>query len=305
MIIGRQSGLGKGLGALIPNTSPQTHQTLQPVAASVAESSVPSMAGGDDSQRVLQIPVGAISPNPHQPRLVFDHDRLDDLIASIKEHGVLQPLIVSSLPNGTYQLIAGERRLRASTLAGLATVPAIVRSASEQQSLEWAIIENVQRHDLNPMEEAHAYTRLMDEFNLTQEQVALKVGKSRSFVGNITRLLQLPAVIQVALSEGKISSSHARTLLALPTEREQLDLFQAMVDGRYSVRRVEDRVPHPRRAKLLDPNITAVEDRLRSLLGARVQIKHLADGSGELKITFHSDEEMDALLRKLNSIGGE
>ncbi len=304
MIIGRQSGLGKGLGALIPNTAPQTHQTMSPVSNGLVEPLAPSPVG-TTGQQVLQIPVAHISPNPHQPRLVFDHDRLDDLIASIKEHGVLQPLIVSLLPHGNYQLIAGERRLRASTLAGLATVPAIVRSANEQQSLEWAIIENVQRHDLNPMEEARAYTRLMDEFNLTQEQVALKVGKSRSFVANTTRLLQLPSVIQTALSEGKISASHARTLLALPTEQEQLDLFQAMVDGRYSVRRVEDRVPHPRRAKLLDPNITAAEERLRVLLGTRVQIKHLADGSGEIKMTFHSDEEMDALVRKLNSIGGE
>lgn len=308
-MMGRQSGLGRGLGALIPPPRPAVKQpqiveeaAMEPlVDQAVAQQSIPATMSSLD--RVLHIPVHLIERNPHQPRAHFDHQDLEQLIASIKEHGVLQPLVVTILNDGRYQLIAGERRLRASTIAGLETVPAIVREADEQKKLELAIIENTIRQDLNPVEEAKAYMRLMDEFSLTQEQVAQKMGKSRPHVANIVRLLQLPEEIQNALIERAITASNARTLLSLPTDSDRLELFQQMKQGNFTVRKTEEHVSERvRRVFVKDPNILATEDRLRAHLESPITIKRNVAGEGEIKIKFYSDEELNKVL---NTIFGE
>jgi len=308
MLNNRQSGLGKGLGALIPNRQPGSASMNPPpssrpepmddqatMPARIEHQPMEEMSG----KRVLEIPIHDIERNPHQPRVHFDHGQLEDLISSIKEHGVIQPLVVTPLPDGKYRLIAGERRLRASLIAGLSTVPAVSRDTNEQQQLEIAIIENVQRQDLNPIEEARSYVRLMEEFGLTQDEVSQKVGKSRPQVGNMVRLLQLPDVIQKALMEGRISASNARTLLSLPTEAERMQLFEAMLAGNFTVRQTEARVLKPRGPKMQDANLSAAEEKIRQSLHCRVQIKRDIRGEGEIRLKFFSDEEMQALMDKL------
>lgn len=292
----RQSGLGRGLGALIPQ-KPQ-----EPV-----DSGLDSRFRGNDNsvseepgRRVLDIPIADIERNPHQPRKHFDHGELEDLISSIREHGVLQPIVVTPQGGGKYQLIAGERRLRASTIAGMKTIPAIVREATELQKLELAIIENVQRADLNPIDEAIAYQKLIDEFGMTQEDVGIKMGKSRPYVANAVRLLQLPEEIKQAMVEKKISASNGRTLLSLPTEQERLELFKAMLAGNFTVRQTEERVSVRRLPHALDPNISAAEDRLRAKLHTKVTIKRDGKGKGEIRLAFGSDEDLQSLLDRLD-----
>lgn len=297
-MIHRQTGLGRGLGAIIPPrpgaVPPATEVGIGP--APVATAPAP-LEGGT----FLQVPVSLITPNPKQPRRHFDHAALEDLVSSIKEHGIVEPLVVTRGDAG-YELIAGERRLRAAQIAGLETVPCVVRTASEQEKLELALIENVQRQDLNPIEEAFAYQRLMDEFGLTQDQVSAKVGKSRPQVANTVRLLQLPADIQQALMDRKISASNARTLLSLPTDQERHDLFSAMLAGNFTVRQTEARVPHPRRARVVsDPNVLDAERRLRESLGHRVDIKRSPNGSGEIKIAFENEEDLRDLTSRLET----
>lgn len=298
MMMGRQSGLGRGLGALIPQ-KPQ-----------VRDSSQWAVDGGqtkDEGIRpnagvVNQIPVDRIDPNPHQPRVHFDHTQLEDLIESIKSHGVIQPVVVTPSENGRYELIAGERRLRASKIAGLETIPAIVRTATEQQKLELAIIENIQRQDLNAIEEARSYLRLQHEFNLTQDEVGIRVGKSRPQVANIIRLLQLPDEIQHALIEGKISASNARTLLSLPTDAERMSMFRAMMEGNFTVRQTEARVSskRPRAQKIVDPNVSNAEEQMRRALGVKVSVKRDARGEGEVRIAFFNDEDLNAIVKKIS-----
>ena len=219
-----KSALGRGLGSLIPQKQTMTEQVLP-----------------EARTQILDIGVDEIVENPRQPRHHFSPADLEDLISSIKEHGILQPLVATRVGTG-YELIAGERRLRASRTLGLKTVPVIVREASEQLKLELALIENIQRQDLNAFEEAIAYKALVDEFNLTQEEVGKRVGKSRSNVANTLRLLDLPEVMLQALREGKITKSHARTLLAESDEERREDLFEQMLNGGVSVREAEARV---------------------------------------------------------------
>jgi ParB family chromosome partitioning protein len=261
----------------------------------------PAMAA-QDGQRVQEIPISSIERNPHQPRVHFDHGELEDLISSIRDHGVLQPIIVTPKPDGTFQLIAGERRLRASTIAGLKTIPALVREATELQKLELAIIENVQRSNLNPIEEAKAYQRLVDEFNMTQDEVSRKMGKSRPQVGNMIRLLQLPDEIQQALSEGRISVSNARTLVSLPTDAERMEMFRAMLDGNFTVRQTETRVAgRVRPTGMKDANVMDAEQRLREKLKTKVSITRNQKGAGDVKIHFGSDEELEQLISNLGA----
>ena len=295
MILARQSGLGRGLGAII---TPRKDKVDEPrPEADVADRQIARDSQGQ--QMVLEIPLDRIARNPQQPRQHFDHTQLEDLILSIKEHGIIQPLVVTRRTDGGYELIAGERRLRAATIAGLKTVPAIVRQAEDQEKLELALIENVQRQDLNPIEEAIAYRRLMNEFSLTQDQVSQKVGKSRPQVANAVRLLQLPEEVQHAMIEGRISASNGRTLLSLPDERERLKLFHAMLDQNFTVRQTEARVPHRRSHSVVDPNVAAAEDNLRTKLNCHVQIKRDARGQGEIRLKFYSDEELRSLIEKL------
>lgn len=304
MMMKRPSGLGRGLGALIPPSNGGTYSSShrEPALEVPMEASSPAVPQTlADGSMYRDISVDAIVANPHQPRQHFDHTALEDLVSSIQERGVIEPLIVTDLGNGTFELIAGERRLRASRIAGLMTVPCIIRSATELEKLELAIIENVQRHDLNPIEEAVAYRRLMDEFNLTQDEVGEKVGKSRPQVANIIRLLQLPDEIQQALVDRKISASNARTLLSVPTDEERMRLFQAMLTQNFTVRETEKHVGHPRAKSghTMDPNILDFERRLREFTGHRVEIKVSAKGEGEIRIPFSSDEDLAGMVGKI------
>lgn len=306
----RPSGLGRGLGALIPPSHGGTFVPARddsrhpsdpaslPVQRDEEQIEAEALLNGKQSYR--ELPVASIVANPHQPRQHFDHAALEDLVSSIQERGIVEPLIVTSKGNGAYELIAGERRLRAANIAGFERVPCIIRTATEQEKLELALIENVQRHDLNPIEEAYAYRRLMDEFGMTQDEVGERVGKSRPQVGNTVRLLQLPQEIQQALMDRKISASHARTLLSLPTDAERMDLFHAMLEQNFTVREVERRVPAPRRSLAeRDPNLVDLEQGLRESLGHRVVIKRGSNGDGEIRIPFQTDEDLSSLCEKL------
>lgn len=296
-MLSRQSGLGRGLGALIPQrtTDAPAHQTPS-VQPSYDTHEEPSHG---PASVVQMLSVDRIDPNPHQPRTHFDHNDLEDLVGSIKEHGIIQPIVVTVKPDGRYELIAGERRLRASKIAGLTEIPTLIRSATEQQKTELAIIENVQRADLNPIEEAQAYLRLQEEFGFTQDQLGERVGKSRPQVANIIRLLQLPDVIQRALSEKRISMSNARTLLSLSSDAERLELFNQMLAGNFTVRQTEARVAHPRRVSTIDPNLAAFEDDLRRALGTRVTVKRDPRGEGEVRIRFLNEEDLETIKRKI------
>lgn len=292
MIIGRQSGLGKGLGAIIP-----------PTPSSASANDVASLQMSRQNN-MHHIDIDAIDPNPLQPREHFDHAGMEELIASIKTHGILQPIIVSPAENGRYTLIAGERRWRAAKIADLSTVPALLRSAPEQQQFELALIENIQRKDLNALEEAHAYMRLQNEFSLTQEDVAQRVGKSRSHIANTVRLLQLPRDIQDALRLERISPSHARTLLSVASQEARARLFQDMLAGNFTVRQTEARVPHPRgrhSRSLIDPNLAEIERKLREALHTKVTVKRDHRGEGEVKVTFLNDEDLNSIVSKITS----
>jgi len=301
----QRPGLGKGLDALIPSTpSPQ-----QPAASD----------GG-----VMQISVDAIARNPRQPRDQFDPKDLDELSASIREHGIIQPLIVKSGENDTYTLIAGERRLEAAKQAGLRTVPAIVRQVTDRELLELALIENVQRSDLNPLEEAEAYRQLTVDFGLSHEEVAMRVGKSRPAVSNTLRLLQLSDTVKQALIDGysrsneidqdidqapesefRLSEGHARALLRLSTHQAQDAALRTVEAGKLNVRQTEELVkrlggekapPAPQQAPT--PEVTELEERLRTSLGTKVTMRHGKKG-GTVTIHYYSDEELDTLLDRL------
>jgi ParB family transcriptional regulator, chromosome partitioning protein len=284
-----RGGLGKGLEALIP--------TGQGAAAEL----VSGTAG------VMQVPVSQVSPNPRQPRTHFDSVELEELAASIREHGVLQPLIVSKKDKGSgYLLIAGERRLQASIHAGLKTVPVIVRQTTDQEQLLLALIENVQREDLNPLEEANAYHQLKEEFGLSHEEISSHVGKSRVAVTNTMRLLKLPKVVQTALVEEQITEGHARALLMLETPVSQTAALHQVVARDLSVRQTEDYVrrlkgekPAAKAKPAPLPDIVALEERLQSALGTRVNLRHGKEGRGTLTLHFYSDEELNSLLDKL------
>ncbi len=294
-MIRRQSGLGRGLGALLPTEDVQDafdEAEAKPLAVSAPSSK--------KIARIQTLPVDQIDPNPHQPRVRFDHGELEDLVSSIQEHGILQPIVVTEKPDGRYELIMGERRLRASKIAELEEIPAVVRTADAREKMELAIIENVQRSDLNPVEEARAYLRLQEEFGLTQDEVGKRVGKSRPQVANIIRLLQLPDEIQKALIEKKISASNARTLLSLPTEEERMRMFKQMLDGNFTVRQTEARVsPRRRSSGGHDPNLEAIETDLRNMLDAKVVIKKDSRGEGEIRIRFFSDKDLGELVKKI------
>lgn len=263
---------------------------------------VATSAPVDSSNVVEQVDVARITPNPHQPRIRFNEVALQELTDSIREYGVIQPLVVTR--NGSlYEIIAGERRFQASKRAGLKTVPVIVREATEQQKLEMAIIENVQRHDLDPIEEAKSYVKLAEEFNLSQEEVAKKTGKSRSVIANRERLLKLPATIQKALIEGLITEGHAKAILAISDTEKQMALFDMIVKQNLTVRQVEDRTKeisvktHVRKTSV-DPQVKAIEDRLVGVFGTKVKLSKSGAG-GKIVIDYYSQEELDNILTKI------
>lgn len=280
----RKRGLGKGLDALIPTGD-----------------DLPSLGGG-----VLQVSPDNIRPNPRQPRSDVDTEGLEELAASIREHGVLQPLLVSQDETGEgYMLVAGERRLQAARIAGLTNVPVIVRHADERQRLEWTLIENLQRTDLNPLEAAEGYRQLAEDFNLSHEEIAVRVGKSRTSVTNTLRLLKLSPAVRQSLMQGKISEGHARALLALRSTRAQSAALQTVVQRELNVRQTEELVRRLGGERRKSPPPTerppeeiALEDQLREALGTRVTIKRGRRG-GRLIISFYSDEELNALVDQL------
>ncbi len=279
--------LGRGLGALITPTNKVSNQV----------SHTSEVEG-----KIWFIPVTKISPDPKQPRKHFKQEELDQLAASIKEHGVLQPLLVVEKIDGGYELVAGERRWRASQLAGLTTVPVLIKQWANQQKLEVSLIENIQRENLNPLEEAFAYKRLIEEFNLTQQQVADRVNKSRSAIANAVRLLDLPDPVQAALVEGKINSGQARALLSLVTPQEQLNMLASMMGEKMTVRDLEREANKQKvlnnRPLRKDPNILFLEDKLRAELGTKVNISQKGD-RGTISIDYYSQDDLKRLVKKL------
>lgn len=274
-----KGGLGRGLGALIPQVAPN----------------------------IEQVAVGAIGSNPFQPRNNIDQESLEELAQSIREHGLLQPLLVTQATEDSpfdYHLIAGERRLQAARLAGLERVPVVVREATPGQTLEWALVENLQRADLGPLEEAAAYRHLVAEFGLTQEEVARRVGRSRAAVANSLRLLGLPEAVKAALASSLISEGHGRALLALPHEEMQLILLERIAKEGLSVRQTEEaarrllgRDTRQRRDRPLPQAIVDtkdLEERFRRALGTKVSLSRSQKG-GRLTVYFYSDEELDRL----------
>ena len=281
----QRTGLGKGLDALIPGGT-------QPL--------VSTGAGG-----IRQVGVELIQRNPRQPRVRFSGDELTELAASIREHGVIQPLIVSPNSDGTFILIAGERRLQAARKAGLQRVPVITRQASNQEFLELALVENVQRADLNPLEEAEAYRQLVEEFGLSHDSVAKRVGKSRVAVTNTLRLLGVADAVKQALVDEKITEGHARALLMLSSQKAQTSALQTVINLALSVRQTEELVrklagqkPVKAKRQARSADVSDIIRKLQHSLGTKVSLKHGKKG-GSMTFYYYSNEELDALLEKL------
>ncbi len=307
-----QRPLGRGLSSLIPK-GPSSAQPIRPLISApvipipapivpvAAPERSPSRPTADPRPGLYDIPLEVIDPNPHQPRHKIEAETIDDLVASIKQHGILQPLIVTRRGD-RYQLIAGERRFRSAQRLGLPSVPAIVRDSKELEQLEIAIVENVQRSDLNPVEEALAYQQLAEEFALTQDDIAKKVGKSRATIANAIRILQLPPEMLQALRQGKISSSHAKILLSAVTPAERQKLFDQIINQQMPVRAAAQlgRSTTVRRyvRRKTDPEVQAYEDELRGKFGTKVSITK-REGRGHVNIEFYSDEEFNQLIERL------
>lgn len=289
----RRSGLGRGLDALIPGSS------AREPAAAIETPPLPAERSG-----VEEVDIDFVTPNPYQPRTEFAAEALQELADSIREHGIIQPLIVTRADDGaTYQLIAGERRLLAARQAGLARVPVVVKEATPRDKLELAIVENLQRADLGPLEEAEAFHRLSDEFALTQDQIARRVGRSRPAIANSLRLLTLPDDIRRSLARGEITAGHARAILGLDDPAEQRRLWQRILEAGLNVREAEALAksrPRPVRATTRMPSVelTALEERLRSSLGTKVELTKSRRG-GKLTLYFYSDEELEGLIDRL------
>jgi ParB family transcriptional regulator, chromosome partitioning protein len=337
--------LGRGLGAFFPDMEDQ-HTKKNPILTESAQrksltepndgrdskqssGSEPSTVEGFGSNTevqhgqvdvVLFLEPDHIRANPFQPRKEFDQERLEELAESIQQHGLIQPITVRYLGDKRYELISGERRLRASKLAGVSTIPAYVRHADDEQSMAYALIENIQREDLNPLEVAVAYQRLLEEFNYTQSEVAKKVGKNRTTVTNMLRLLNLPDFIQLALAANRISGGHARALLGVDSTAEQQSILDKVIREQWSVRRLEDHIRVKANASgvhaeggTITPSrrmetsgtknsavISDIESKLRSALGTKVQMKTFSEG-GEIRIKYFTDDDLERILVLLSS----
>jgi ParB family transcriptional regulator, chromosome partitioning protein len=275
---GKRRALGRGLDALIPS--------------------------GTGTQGLQEVAIDRIEPNAEQPRQRFERAALDELAASIREHGVVQPLVVSAIGDDRYRIVVGERRWRAAQIAGLERVPVVVKDVSDRQTLELALIENLQRADLNPLEEAQAYQRLTQDFGLTQAEVGLQVGKSRVAITNTMRLLLLPEAAKKAVIEGRITEGHARALLGLLERHAQLTLLERIERDELTVRQTEElvrrltepRVPHVHATR--DPDLAGLEDELQQALGTRVSLRRTRKG-GRIVIEYFSDDEFQGLYERL------
>jgi ParB family chromosome partitioning protein len=269
---------------------------------------IPSLQLNDDD-KVTEIPLSQLRPNPYQPRKQFNEDSIQELATSIKEYGVVQPIIVRTALKG-YEIIAGERRFRASQVCGLATIPAVIRKFSDQQVMEIALVENLQREDLNAMEVAVAYQAIMDQFSLTQEELSAKVGKSRSHIANFLRLIQLPEQIKQYVSRGTLSMGHARAIAGIKSDKVKKELAEQSISGQWSVRQLEEAVkrleegPDKETKKPLiqpkrDPFIHQAEDQLRDLFRTTVKIKS-QNNKGKIEFSYYSQDDLNRLLELLN-----
>jgi len=282
---GRHRGLGRGLSALIGEESR---------AAPASE------AGAARAQRTL--PVGLLKPNPLQPRKIFSDEELRELANSIREKGVLQPILVRPRGAESFEIVAGERRWRAAQLAKLHDVPVVVRELSDGESLELAIVENVQRADLNAIEEAAAYQELIDRFSYTQERLAQEVGKSRSHVANTVRLLKLPSAVQAFIREGKLTAGHARTLIGHPDpEARAKEIIRQALNVRQAEQRSPKKEPAETGAPSSNADVKALEKSISDILGLNVEIAHKGSMGGELRISYHTLEQLDDLIRRLST----
>ena len=290
------AGLGRGLGSLIP-------KKVNKVIEAVSGESIVNVTSDEDILRLLQLCPKAIRVNPYQPRKKFRQEQLEELMESIQRHGIIQPLVVSRLDDGEYELIAGERRLRASQNLGLEKVPVVVRDADSQQKLELALIENIQRENLNPVETAIAYRKLLDEFGINQEELARRVGKSRPVVSNSLRLLNLPNDIQDGLIEERISEGHARLIAGLDTEDKQLQLYRQVLNNGLSVSATgeETRRMGGTKESRIKINYKDKEREffLRDYFSAKVNIMRNSRGGGRVNIEFMDDEDLDRMIKKM------
>ncbi|MFN8166864.1 MAG: ParB/RepB/Spo0J family partition protein [Bacteroidia bacterium] len=295
----KRSALGKGLSALLENSDTDVTSKANP-------DSLGSVVGS-----VAQIPLEQIEPNPFQPRVDFDTDALTELSASIKEQGIIQPITVRKMGYDKYQIISGERRFKASRLAGLKTIPAYIRVANDQGMLEMALVENIQRQDLNALEIAISYKRLIDECALTQEELSERVGKNRSTVTNFLRLLKLPPDIQAAIRDQKISMGHARAILGVDDIAKQLMMFREILEKQLSVRDVEslaretgNKSPGKKKEKELKNQLSfefsKIQNILTSHFGSKIQLQRANNGSGKIIIPFTNDDDLNRILELLN-----
>ena len=290
----KKDAIGQGIRSLLQGINQDLKTTegqLQPAATST-----------------LRIPLTSIEVNPKQPRKDFDEQALKELAESIRMHDIIQPVTVSKMPSGKYRLIAGERRLRASKLAGLKDIPAFIRQANDKELLELALLENLQRENLNPMEIALSYQRLEEELQYTQEQVAERMGKSRSDVTNFLRLLKLPPDIQLALRNGKISKAHAIALLSVGEVDRQLFVYKTILEKDLNVKQTESLVKQLKKDKpkgktagqTIQHAFRNIEDKLAESFNTKVQLKHKKNGSGSITIDYYSLEQLNHLLRKMD-----
>jgi len=309
----KKFGLGRGLGSLIPpqdqysqnesghKTVFEPEETAVPITVSPQDSDTGYSVSGNVHQ-VEYLNPQSIVTSDLQPRQVFEHTALEELVNSIKENGILEPLIVSPVGDGRYKLVAGERRLRAAKIIGMQAVPSIVRTVSEQQRLEFSLIENVQRRDLNPLEEAFAYQKLIDEFNLTQEEISKKVGKSRSKIANALRLLKLPHEIRQLISSGRLTEGHAKVILELDDPVKQKQFVKQVLKQGLSVRETEGIVSqvrkHPTEHQVINQKLIQLGNELGQRLKTKVTIKPRRKG-GIIQIEYYADEELHDLIERI------
>ncbi len=282
----KKNALGRGLGALIELDNVQT-------------------AG---SSQISEISLDLIEANPNQPRKTFDSEALEELATSIRELGVVQPVTLREIANGRYQIISGERRCRASRMAGLTSIPAYIKTADDETLMEMALVENIQREDLNAIEIALSYQKLIDEYKFTQERLGEKVGKKRATVTNYLRLLKLPAEIQLGLKAGKIEMGHARALVSIQDPAHMIQIYEETVKNGYSVRKLEDIVknisekPEPKKKEAKTSDYDALSEKLTNMFKSKVKINRSKKGSGNIVLSFSSDEQFENIMSILDRL---
>ncbi len=293
-IHGKKKALGRGLSALLDNAETENPRK--------------ELSGDYSAEYIAQVPVDQIEPNPFQPRSHFDENELRELAGSIQEHGIIQPLTIRKIGHHKYQLISGERRLMASKIAGLSQVPVYVRLANDEQMLEMALVENIQREDLNPLEIAISFQRLLEECRIKQEDLSQKVGKDRSTISNYIRLLKLPGEIQVAVRDNLITMGHARAIINVPDEQSQLLILKKILERKSSVREVEEMVRNMGKPKTPETHAVSLPAKyekaklsLHDKLRSKIELKLTRKGAGTIIIEFKSAEDFDRIISKLDA----